>query len=89
MKIEAEWTTQHLPSLQKHYSNPNLPKGFPMINSFRQAIEVSSDAFIDWRYSSREKNKAFHIPDAVLIARKIIVAARPDLGMRKGRIQAI
>jgi len=81
--LDFQWTDEALPKLQQHQNHPNLPKDYPKVHTFRQALEMSADAFVDWRYSSTSKNRMFCVPDLVPMARAVILAKRPDLGSRR------
>lgn len=84
-RLERRWTNECLPKIQAQFDSPYLPSDFPKLQTFRQALEMSADAFVIWRYAPRSRNRSFPLPDLVPITREIIIERRPELG-RTGEV---
>ncbi len=78
--IDREWTTKCLEGLQVRSNHPDIPaelKRSPQ--SFRQAMEQSSRAFVDWRYGDSDgKVMAFHMIGLAPILRAMILERKPE-----------
>ena len=81
--LEEKWTKEALPKIMRHHQNPYLPSDFPRIQTFRQALEQSAHAFVDWRYAGRKDDRNFSLPDLVPMAWQIIAEKRPEIRSRK------
>lgn len=82
-QLAEEWVAKVLPIFARHKTNKGLPPNYVHIESFRQALEISSLAFVDWRYGTKADNRAFHLPDLVPMARSAILDIRPDLATKR------
>lgn len=80
-EIEQTWTTHELPGIQRQATLPQLPKEFPKVENLRQALEMGGDAFVDWRYAPRSKNRAFFLMGLIPIARDAVLKRKPDLNL--------
>lgn len=78
-RVRFEWERDYLPRIRDSWANPRAPKQFRPPQSFDQAIDQSSRAFIDWRYTpDPEKPLFFHMLDLPKIVRPIILEREPS-----------